>query len=219
MSSRLLLRDAPVAADALTFVQRAARVGDGAVHLRAEAGVMTMTSAPVAPRGLLDGTPTVLGMRVVPVDPELVCDLVVEAAALHRDGAALVLPDAGVTAPWTGISPPRSGWEHAGELPAAVLAARAQWGIAAVAEAVPTDAGDDAVRAVRADVWGTDDPELGGLPRGAAFTAFALGFIAGDETAPVRTAGVWSRVTLRRGHVLVRRHQLPGLTPVRRTGR
>lgn len=218
MSSRLLFRDAPAAADALTFAQRAARLGDGAVRLRAADGVLAMTAAPLAPRALLDTTPTILGMRFLPVDPELVCDLVVDAATLTADEAALVLPDSGVTAPWTGISPPRGGWETAGELTAAVLAARAQWGIAAVAESVPTDAGEDAVRAVRATVWGADDPDLGGLPRGVAFAAFGLGFIGGDETATVRRAGMWTRLSLSRGHVLVRRQQLPGLTAVRRTG-
>lgn len=219
MSPRLLFRDPPAAADALTFAERAARLGDGAVRLRAADGVLAMTAAPLAPRGLLDQTPTILGMRFLPVDPELVCDLVVDAASLTRAEAALVLPDSAVTAPWTGISPPKGGWQATGEVTAAALAARAQWGIAAVAESVPTDAGEDAVHAVRATVWGADDAELADLPRGVAFAAFGLGFIGGDETAAVRGAGMWTRVTLTRGHVLVRRQRLPGLTPVRRTGR
>ena len=82
MSQRLIFADAPAAADALTFAGRAARVGDGAVRLRASEGTLAMTSAPFAPRGLFDSTPTVLAMRALPVDPELVCDLVVEASAL-----------------------------------------------------------------------------------------------------------------------------------------
>ncbi|GAA3904170.1 hypothetical protein GCM10022382_08970 [Microbacterium invictum] len=188
------------------------------MRLRGAEGVLAMTAAPIAPRGLLDSTPTVIGMRVLPVDPELVCDLIVDATALSRDDDALVLPDSGVSAPWAGIAPPRAGWEVTGELKASVLATRAQWGIAAVAGNVPRDAGDDAVHAVRASVWGVDDPELADLPRGVAFAAFGLGFIGGDETITVRQSGMWTRLTLVRGHILVRRQQLPGLTPVRRTG-
>ena len=62
---------------------------------------------------------------------------------------------------------------------ASVLAAKAQGGIARVAEAVPTDAGEDVVRAIRASVWGAPDEELGGLPLGAAFAAMSMGFISG----------------------------------------
>ena len=82
MSQRLIFADAPAAADALTFAGRSARVGDGAVRLAAAGGTLTMTAAPFAPRGLFDATPTVLAMRALPVDPELVCDLVVEASEL-----------------------------------------------------------------------------------------------------------------------------------------
>ena len=49
------------AADALTFAGRARALGDGAVRLQASAGTLAMTSAPLAPRGLFDSTPTVLG--------------------------------------------------------------------------------------------------------------------------------------------------------------
>jgi hypothetical protein len=221
VSPRLIFPDPEAAADLLTFASRAARLGDGAVRLRAAGGTLVTTCAPLAPRGLLDSTPTVLGMRVGTVDPELECDLVVEAEALAPsldEPSSVALPATAVVAAWAGISPPRSGWTPTGTLSAAVLAARAQWGIAAVADGVPADAGEDAVRAVRARVWGPADDALAGLPLGVAFAAFALGFIAGEEEAPVRAAGPWSRVTLARGHVLVRGPLRSGLTPVRRTG-
>lgn len=220
MSARLLFPDAHTAADVLMFAERAARLGDGAVRLRAHGGTMVVTCAPLAPQSLLDATPTILGMRVAPVDPELVCDLVVDAAALAStpDPLALALPDSAVTAAWAGVSPPRAGWTTEGELPAATLAARAQWGIAAVAETVPKDAGEDAVRAVRAAVWGAPDTDLQDLPLGVAFAAFALGFIAGEEVATVRRSGPWTRVSLSRGHVLTRGTVRVGLTGVRTTG-
>lgn len=221
MSPRLLFPDAPSAADALTFAQRAVRLGDGAVRLRAAAGTLALTSAPLAPESLLDATPTVLGMRHVRVDPEVECDLVVDAASLTADptdALAIVLPDTALTAPWAGVSPPRAGWVPAEGIAAATLAARAQWGIAAVAEAVPAAAGEEVVRAVRADIWGRADDELGGLPLGVAFAAFALGFIGGEEVAAVRRLGPWTRLSLARGHVLTRGTVRSGLTGVRPTG-
>jgi hypothetical protein len=222
MPARLLFPDPLAAADLLTFAGRAARLGDGAVRLTAAGGTLATTAAPLAPRGLLDTTPTVLGMRALPVDPELECDLVVEASALEKAGddeSAVILPETALAPAWAGIAPPRSGWEPRGELAAAQLAARAQWGIATVAESVPTDAGEDAVRAVRAQVWGQTDDTLLGLPIGVAFAAFALGFIGGSEEARVLTAGPWTRIALARGHVIVRGPMVSGLTAVRPTGR
>lgn len=179
-----------------------------------------MSCAPLAPRGLLDGTPTVLGLRATVVDPELVTDVVVDGAALivSDDPTALELPDVAVSAAWAGIAPPRDGWAESVTLDAATIATRAQWGIAAVAESVPRDAGEDAVRAVRASVWGAPDDTLAGLPLGVAFAAFGLGFIGGEETVTLRVAGAWTRATFRRGHVLVRGPVKSGLTAVRATG-
>lgn len=220
MSPSLRFPDPQAAADVLTFARRTTRLGDGAVRLRADRGVLAVSSAPLAPRTLLEAVPTVLGMRFLPVDPELVCDLVVDAGALSEgeEVHTVRLPDSAVTAPWVGISPPRGGWAEVGALPASLLAARAQWGIAAVAEQVPTDAGDDVVHRVRSAVWGAPDDDLAGIPLGAAFAAFALGFIGGEESAAVRRSGPWTRVSLARGHVLVRTAGPPGLTAVRRTG-
>ncbi|MFM2719241.1 hypothetical protein [Microbacterium mcarthurae (nom. nud.)] len=222
MSARLMFPDPQAAADLLTFASRAVRLGDGVVRMRAAAGVLVTTAAPLAPRGLLDATPTVLGLRVSEVDPELECDLGVEASALSLapdDASAIVLPETAVAPAWAGISPPRGGWEQTASLDSSILAARAQYGIAAVADALPADPGEDVVRTVRGQVWGQPDEQLGGLPLGTAFAAFALGFIAGAEQATVRSSGVWTRVTLNRGHVLVRGPVRSGLTAVRSTGR
>lgn len=221
MSQRLIFPDAQAAADALTFASRTSRLGDGGVRLQAANGTLAMTSAPLAPRGLLDSTPTVLALRALPIDAELVCDLVVEAQVLvaaSDDDRAIVLPEVAVSPAWAGVAPPRGGWQATGTIPAAALAARAQYGIAAVAEAMPAEPGEDVVRTVRASVWGAPDAQLEGLPLGAAFAAFALGFIVGEEDARLLTAGSWSRLTLTRGHILVRGPQRMGLGPVRATG-
>ncbi|MBO3664050.1 hypothetical protein [Microbacterium stercoris] len=216
--TQLVLADAPSAQDALTFAQRAARIGDAGVRLQASGGVMAMTTAALAPSGLLDRTPTVLGMRIVAADPELECDLVVAQLTASDDAAALTLPETALAPAWAGVAPPRGGWQHVGEIAAATLASRAQWGIAAVAERVPTDAGEEVVRALRADVWGSPDDALLGLPLGVAFAAFSLGFIGGEEQARVTTSGRWTRIALERGHILSRGPAAVGLTPVRSTG-
>jgi len=206
MPARLVFADSEAAADLLTFAARAARLDDGLVHLRAGGGALAMSCAALTALGLMDSTPTVLGMRVLPIDPELECDLVVQASALSADGAdAVALPASATRTAWAGIAPPRTGWTPVGELAASVLAARAQHGMASVAHAVPDAAGEEAVRAVRSRIWGAPDDDLLGLPAGVAFAAFALGFIHGDEAATVRATGVWTRISLQRGHVLVRR--------------
>ena len=221
MSSRLLFADAESAADALTFAGRASRFTEEAVRLQASAGVLLMTAAPLAPRGIGDPTPTVLALRTLAADPELVCDLVVEASTLSiapDDASALVLPDTALAPAWAGISPPRGGWEARDGIDASVLAAQAQGGIARVAQTVPVDAGDDVVRVIRASVWGEPTADLGGLPLGTAFAAMSMGFINGAEIARVLVSGPWTRVSLERGHVVVRGPVASGLTAVRRTG-
>ncbi|HEY9309443.1 MAG TPA: hypothetical protein VIP82_16695 [Microbacterium sp.] len=221
MSPRLLLADPASAADALTFAARAARFTVEGVRLQASGGVLAMTAAPLAPRGFGDPTPTVLALRTLAADPELVCDLVVDASALSAspdDARAVELPETALSPAWAGITPPRSGWDARPGIDASTLAAKAQGGIVRVADTVPTDAGEDVVRTVRAAVWGAPDDDLGGLPLGVAFAALSLGFISGGESARVFASGPWTRVSLTRGHVLVRGPVATGLTPVRRTG-
>ncbi|MGO1235359.1 MAG: hypothetical protein ACTMIH_07400 [Microbacterium gubbeenense] len=218
MSERLILADPGSARDALTFAGRAGRIGDEGIRLQAARGTLVMTAAALAPRGLLDRTPTVLAMRILHADPEVECDLVVASLTPSEREDAVALPDEAISPAWAGVSPPQGGWSRTAELDSAVLASRAQWGIAAVARQVPTDAGEDAVRAVRGSVWGQPDDDLGGLPLGVAFAALSFGFISGSEVAPVYTAGRWTRISFSRGHVLSRGPAVSGLTAVRSTG-
>lgn len=225
MPARLLFPDPHAATDVLTFAVRAARTGDGALRLRASEGVLALSASPLAPHGLLDTTPTIVGMRAVRIDPELVCDLVVDATRLTAavgDPCALDLPESAVSAVWAGISPPRGGWTAVEPLDSIRLREVADRGVAEVARAVPVDAGEDAVRVVRAAVWGAPTAELGDLPRGVAFAALSLGFLGADgreEQVRVFRSGSWTRLTLERGHVLLKGPARSGLTPVRSTGR
>jgi len=214
----LLLADRETAKDVLTFIGRAARISDEGVRLQAANGVLALTSAALAPQGLFDQTPTVLGMRIVHADPELQCDIVVDNVTATDDDARLALPETGLSPAWAGMAPPRGGWEQVADLPASVIANRAQWGISAVARGAAPGSGEEAVRALRAAIWGEPDDDLAGLPRGVAFAADALGFISGEETVPVTRSGRWSRLAFRRGHVLARGPVATGLTAVRGTG-
>ena len=218
MPHDLLLADRETAKDVLTFLGRAARITDEGVRLQAANGVLALTTAALAPQGLFDQTPTVLAMRIVHADPELQCDIVVDRLTAGDDDARLTLPETGLSPAWAGVAPPRSGWEQIAELPASVIANRAQWGISAVARGATPGAGEEAVRALRAAIWGEPDEDLAGLPRGIAFAADALGFISGEEQVPVTRSGRWSRLAFRRGHVLARGPVATGLTAVRGTG-
>lgn len=202
----------------LTFAGRAATAGADGVRLQAADGVLALSAAALAPQGLFDQTPTILAMRIVRADPELSCDLVVERLGETDEPAQLSLPDTALSPAWAGIAPPRGGWQHAGDLTAQLIAERAQWGISAVAHGSPDGAGEEAVRALRARIWGEPDEDLLGLPRGVAFAAHAFGFIAGAEQVRVTASGRWTRLAFQRGHVLSRGPAVVGLTAVRSTG-
>lgn len=218
MPHQLLLTDPDTAKDVLTFVGRATRITDDGVRLQAANGVLALTAAALAPHGLFDNTPTILAMRIVHADPELECDIVVDQLAATDDPLRLTLPETGLSPAWAGVAPPRGEWAPATTLRSSMVAQRAQWGISAVARGATPGSGEEAVRALRAAIWGEPDDDLGGLPRGIAFAADALGFISGEEDVPVMRSGRWTRLAFRRGHVLARGPVASGLTPVRGTG-
>jgi hypothetical protein len=214
----LVLADADTARDVLTFSGRAGQAGADGVRLQAAEGVLVLTSAALAPQGLFDQTPTILAMRIVRADPELSCDVVVDSLTESLSPDSLELPDTGRAPAWAGVAPPRGGWQHIGDLPASILSERAQWGISAVAHGSPDGSREEAVRALRARIWGEPDEDLLGLPRGVAFAAQAFGFIAGPEQVRLTESGRWTRLAFRRGHVLSRGPAVRGLTAVRSTG-
>lgn len=218
MHPRLVLADADTARDVITFLGRSRLISDDGVRLQGAQGVLALTAAALAPEGLFDRTPTVLAMRVVHADPELQCDIVVDELTLAEDERMLTLPETARSPAWAGVAPPRGGWERRDVLESAMIAQRAQWGISAVARGVSPGSGEEAVRSLRAAIWGEPDEDLAGLPRGVAFAAHAFGFISGEERVSVTTSGRWTRLAFRRGHVLSRGPMVTGLTAVRTTG-
>jgi hypothetical protein len=217
MDRFLTLPDVTALTDLRTYLSRADRIDRASVRLIAGGGVLAVYTAVLHPGGLLDETPTVLGLRTVKIRVDQVLDAVVPIASLvARLDAAETAPDDGTvligipaevaTVTWAGVAPPRAGWQPVFGAVAGQLESVAKAGIVEVAEALPADAGEAIVRRVRAEVWGRPMPDLEQVPAGAAFAAHSLGFL-GDpaEEIPVYETGPWTRLSSARGHVLVKR--------------
>jgi hypothetical protein len=188
------------------------------VRLIASERVLAVYTAIFHPRGLLDTSPTVLGLRTFELSEPVEFDKVVPMRSLverlkrlESTARDLSLPVI-VTVPlevntvtWAGISPPKGGWEPHGQTTASHLEAAARAGIDEVAAAVPEGAGELIVDRVRSEVWGRQVDGLEFVPTGAGFAAFSLGFLADDEPIQLLESGLWTRLSTSRGHILVRR--------------
>ena len=210
--STFTLPDAPSLDDLHVFLSRAARVEEGSVRLIAGSGVLAVYCAVFTPAGILDEIATVLGLRTFALTEPAAFDAVVPVRSLIQrveraqgEGAtAIGLPMEVNTATWAAISPPRGGWQAMGEVAPALLDTAARAGIREVASAVPDGAGEQIVRKVRSEVWGRPIPGAEHVPSGAAFAAFALGFL-GEDLVRAYETGPWTRLSTQRGHVLVKR--------------
>lgn len=218
MNPEFSLTDSLSLGDLQVYLGRAGRVDDGSARLIASGGVLAVYVGVLYPAGLLDGSPTVLGLRTFALASPVGFDAVVPVRAildrLVRRRNELVDPTAPVTidvppqaaaAAWAAISPPRGGWSPVCSTGAALLETVAGAGIAEVAAAIPTGTGEQIVHRVRAEVWGRPIPGLGQVPAGAAFAALSLGFLGGDDEVRVFETGPWTRLSTPRGHVLVKR--------------
>ncbi len=221
MTESFSLADRYAVGDLQTYLSRAGRVEDGSVRLISANGVLAAYTAIFYPRGILDESPTVLGLRTFAVTAAPSFDAVVPARSLldrlaraeasfspegTDDGpVALSLPHEVSTVTWAGISPPKGGWQVQESADAAMLERVAREGIDEVAAAVPSGMGEQIVQRVRTEVWGRPVEGLEHVPAGAAFAAFNLGFLASDEPVQIFETGPWTRLTTTRGHVLVRR--------------
>lgn len=212
------LQDSLALGDLSTFLGRAARVDDGSVRLIASGGVLAVYVAVIYPVGLLDESPTVLGLRTFALPEKEEFDAVVPVASLIArlervtnevtDAAALVtvpLPMRVNTVTWAAISPPRGGWAPLQPTTSTLLEAVARAGIDEVAASVPTGTGEQIVHRVRTEVWGRPIKGLEHVPAGAGFAAMSLGFLGDGEPVTVFETGPWTRLTSKRGHVLVKR--------------
>ncbi|MEC5184410.1 hypothetical protein RCH12_001875 [Cryobacterium sp. MP_3.1] len=218
MSQSFSLSDSLSLGDLQVYLSRASRVEDGSVRLVSAAGVLAVYTAILYPRGLLDSSPTVLGLRTFALTEPVDLDVVVPVRSLLdrllRLEAAVTDADAPVTVTvplqvssvtWAGITPPKGGWTSHGSAAPAVLEAAARDGIAEVASVIPTGTGEQIVQRVRSEVWGRPIEALDFVPAGAGFAAVSLGFLAADEPVQLFETGPWTRLSTARGHILVRR--------------
>lgn len=211
MTSTFSLADAQAVADLQTYLGRAGRVENGSVRMVAGGGALAVYTAVLYPHGLLDQTPTVLGLRVFQTDPEASFDSVVPTRSLldrlaRAEHTGIRMPLEVSTVTWAGISPPRGGWQQVGQTDVGLLKSVAAEGIDEVARTVPESTGEQLVWRVRGSVWGAPIESLFDVPAGVAFAAESLGFLgAHDEVVPIYEVGTWTRVSMRRGHVLVKR--------------
>ena len=218
MSQTFSLVDSLSLGDLQVFLSRAQRVEDGSVRLISGSGVLAVYVAVLVPAGLLDDSPTVLGLRTFALTGADTFDVVVPVRSLierlNRLQSEIVDPGAPVTVSlpmqvntvtWAAISPPRGGWKSLESVEASVLESVAKAGIDEVAAAVPTGIGEQIVQRVRSEVWGHPIAGLEYVPAGAAFAGLALGFLGGTDPVRIYETGPWTRLTSERGHVLVKR--------------
>ncbi len=218
----LPLTDPRDVADLRTFLTRARGVDpQAAVRFQARGRALGTYVCVLERHGLLDTTPTVLGLRTAALAEELSLDVTVSlGAVLDRmprqddDDTLVRLPPMDATVSWAGIAPPLSGWTPVGSVAGDAVREAARAGIEEVARTVPVDAGGAVVDAVRSQVWGRSsgwsqplaDRLTGGpVPDGAAFAAWSLGFLRPGADVVVAENGRWLRLSAPGGHVLVKR--------------
>jgi hypothetical protein len=211
MTTQIDFLDPRVHADFATFIGRARQASaDGAVRIQRFGPMLVLTVAVLPPAGMM-GEGAVLGLRIMPVEGGEAIDTTVPIAAVSdrlarrvSTGTVFPMPPTTLSPAWSGISPPRGGWEPVGELECAELDQVALAGIEEIARAVPEPLGNLAVQAVRREVWARSTDTVPPIPSGMAFAAHVLGFTHPGERASVTMHGVWTRLSLTRGHVLTR---------------
>lgn len=219
MTDAFTLLDTFALGDLRTYLGRAGRVEDGSVRLIAGGGVLAVYSAVLYPAGLLDESPTVLGLRTFALPKHEEFDVVVPLGSLLQridraeseasnptDSVTISIPHHVNSVTWAAISPPRGGWVALDSIQSARLEAVAREGIHEVAESIPDGTGEQIVHRVRTEIWGRPIRGAEHLPSGAGFAALTLGFIGEqDEAVPVYETGPWTRLSTKRGHILVKR--------------
>lgn len=223
----LVLEDREAAVDLERFATRAKLMADTGLRLQVAGNVLACWVSVLQPRGLGDQVPVALGLRTVRLaegrqdglDAVYALSSVLERLArmTSTSSTAFTLPPVPEQAPWTAVTPPRSGWTPVATVEDEELQTVARDGIRELADALPQDPGAAMVAQARAAVWGRllggtePDPAQpdgtggGFLPAGAAFAAHGLGFLSPGGTTTVHTSGPWVRLSGPAGFVLCRR--------------
>ncbi len=211
--AELRMVDSETLDDLATYVTRARSLGsDGAIRLQAH-GRELAAYVEVLPGHGLSMSGATIGLRVMalaePADVDVTVSLagVSDRLARHRTspgaGDALAIPPTTVRVGWAAMGPPRSGWEVVGDLTVEEVRTVATQGITEITEGSPEGSGGQVVAALRQRVWGRPSQTIPPIPSGAAFAAYALGFLT-QQSARVYAHGHWTRLSTATGHVLVR---------------
>ena len=215
MKNDFTLADRATTLDLQAYLTRAKRLDPaGMVRVRAFGDVLACYVAPIFAGSLMEQGPTVLGLRTSELAENAEVDVVVPITAVLDRLAALVandekwkgkyhvlLPDS-VRAPWSGIQPPRSGWELVGEVSEEALTQIAKDGIAEVADSLPESVGGPIAARIRGEIWGRSMQGDSPVPTGAAFVAAGLGFLTENEVVPIYQTQGWVRLSPMNGHIL-----------------
>ena len=215
-TDELVLDDAGTVADLRTFVSRARTADDGAIRLQGAGPVLAAYVCVMRGKLLGEGTPTILGLRTMalgaPSDLDVTVSLSSVADRLARMGEGelrLPVPPVAVHESWAGIGAPRGAWAELGTMPTDVLIDVAKTGVREIGQIIPVNPGALLVNNLRASVWGRPmEGAPGELPGGAAFAAYALGFLTPGEQVTVYGSHRWLRLSTSRGHILVKPQSL-----------
>lgn len=214
------LEDLEAAVDLERFATRAKLMADTGMRFQVAGTVLATWVSVLQPRGLGDQVPVALGLRTMRlvegrqdgIDTVYALSSVLERLArmTSTGSTSFTLPPVSEQAPWTAVTPPRSGWTPVATVQDDELQSVARDGIRELADALPQDPGAAMVAQARAAVWGrllggATESEEGWLPAGAAFAAHGLGFLRPGGTTAVHTSGPWVRLSGPAGFVLCRR--------------
>lgn len=212
MNQPLQFQDEQDLLDLNAFLTRAKKLdAEGAVRLRVFGDVLAVYVAPIYSGSLLGDGPTILGLRTTqlakPAELDGTFDIssVLERLARGVQDSTLEIPPSQVRVAWSGVLPPRQGWEGVAEIPQEQITEWAKAGIAEVATSLPETVGSSIAAKVRLQIWGRSvEPQLD-LPAGAAFALAGLGFMQKGEQVAVYSAHNWLRLSTQHGHVLTKK--------------
>lgn len=215
-SASLTFADAAGPVDLRTYLQRARSVRDEGARLQV-VGTVLATWVPILNSAVIgERTPTILGLRTSALAVPAEYDAVVSIGALldrlarrdlaprEADDVVLPLPPVTLQPAWAGVSAPQTDWRDAGALDSGSLVEQARQGIKDVAQALPAQAGAAMVSNARAFVWAHEVSGCPGLPLGAAFAGYSLGFWRNADPVQVFRSGAWWRLSSPAGHVLAK---------------
>ena len=207
MNQTLLLQDQADLSDLTAYLTRAKKLdSEGAVKLRCFGDVLAVYVSPIFSGSLIGDGPTVLGLRTLQLAQPVELDGTFEISAiLDRLAVGKLewsMPPSQVRVAWSGVIPPRQGWQEVASLDQAQLTSWAKDGIAEVAQALPESVGSSIAAKVRLQIWSRAVDLDIGLPGAAAFAMAGLGFMQPGEKIRVFSSNNWLRLSSQYGHVL-----------------